>query len=539
MRALPLTLLLLAACASAQVEQDPPDRVEDRNALRQAAFAAAQRGEAAAAAEAFLALARLEPDDPQWVVQAADHLGKAGRFNDAMDLLEETRKRFPDVLSLPAMLARTFHLKADTMVAEGVRDANVVFYYQDAARTAERVLAVDPRHLDARLILASAQYQLGAYDEALAAAEVAVEQHPDEYGGHAMVGRIRFQRFVEARQQLGADGLGAEQRQELTDSAAAHQERARTALLAAAKADRSRSFPRVKLGDLAAWAGDLDEALRWYGEAMAIDPNAQIDHAWLRTAVEAGRRREFYRAVQSAYGARDGATERGRGTIVWYEGQAAFDAAANLAAEVPPAERSAGWKEAARLFAIARQAVPDYADTAWWLMQAEYWAGDLAAATATAVDFARQDARRFADMIRQDEQTVAALVGMAAKAFEQGRLADSRDLNQVVAYARQTADAWNNYAFLCRETRRYEESLRAYEEALRIEPESPQLLNDAGVILQYHTRGEDALARARDHYRRAIEFAERDLAAGRLEGEALQRTRIALRDAKANLARLR
>jgi tetratricopeptide (TPR) repeat protein len=538
-----LAAALFAGCAGAQDPVTPPPveatPAQDPNALRQRAFALAQRGEASDAAEAFLALAELEPTEPEWLAQAGDQMGKAARFNDAMDLLEGARKRFPDALALTAMLARTYHLKADHMVAQGVRDANVIFYYEDAARTARQVTAVDPNHLDARLIVASALYQLGNLDAALAEAEEAVRRRPDAYGGQAMVGRVRFQRFVQTRQELGTEGLDEDRRSELVSQAAKDQDAAQAAFEAASEADQARSFPRARLGDLAAWSGNLEDAKRWYGEALAIDPKAQVDHSWLRTAVPGEERRALYQTARERYAARADADARGSGTLRWYEGQSVFDQAANVPATEPPATRTALWKEAGKLFEEAWREVPEYVDTGWWLVQSLYWGGDAAAASKAAVDFAQRDAQRFADMIRRDEQTVAALVGMAATAYGKGRLADSRDLNLVIAYARQTADAWNNYAFLCRETGRFEQSFGAYEEALRIEPESPQLLNDAAVILHYHLRGEEALTRARGYYQDAIRLAEAQLAAGNLDSAAIDRTRTALRDARANLSKLR
>ncbi|MGA0869079.1 MAG: tetratricopeptide repeat protein [Planctomycetota bacterium] len=534
---------LVAGCVGAQDPVTPPTEAttapQDPNALRQRAFSLAQRGEASDAAEAFLALAEVEPTEPEWLVQAGDQMGKAGRFNDAMDLLETARKRFPDALSLTAMLARIYHLKADHMVAQGVRDANVIFYYEDAARTARQVTDVDPDHLDARLIVASAFYQLGNLDAALAEAEEAVRRRPDAYGGQAMVGRVRFQRFVQARGELGAEGLESERRDELTKQAAADQDAARAAFEAATEADAARSFPRARLGDLAAWSGNLEAAKRWYGEALALDPKAQVDHAWLRTAVPGEDRRTLYAEARSRYAKGTDAAPRSIGTLRWYEAQSVFDQAANVPATEPPATRTALWKTAADLFAEAWREVPDYVDTGWWLVQSLYWGGDATAASEAAVDFAQRDAQRFADMIRRDEQTVAALVGMAATAYGKGRLADSRDLNLVLAYARQTADAWNNYAFLCRETGRYEQSLGAYEEALRIEPESPQLLNDAAVILHYHIRSDEALQQARRYYQDAIRLAEAQLKAGGLDDATIDRTRTALRDARANLSKLR
>ena len=75
--------------------------------------------------------------------------------------------------------------------------------------------------------------------------------------------------------------------------------------------------------------------------------------------------------------------------------------------------------------------------------------------------------------------------------------------------------------------------------ALAIEPESPQLLNDTAVILQHDLKGEENLTRARELYNKAIELAERQLAAGGLSAEEKTRTEKALSDAKLNLAEMK
>src|SRR5690606_13541072 len=155
-------------------------------------------------------------------------------------------------------------------------------------------------------------------------------RHPDAYGGHAMVGRVCLQRYVETRQQIDAANLGADERQALRDATDALRERAAKAFRAAAAADPSRPFPHAKPGDLAAWQGELDAALDAYGAALAIDPATTLDHAWLRTAVDADRRRDFYSSARERYAARPGARPALEATLTWYVAQAAFDQAANL-----------------------------------------------------------------------------------------------------------------------------------------------------------------------------------------------------------------
>lgn len=522
----------LCACASCAA-QDPPQPIAlDANALRQTAFAAQQKSEHGVAADAFLALSKLEPTEPDWVVRAGDNLGRAGRIDEAIDLLAATRKRFPDALAIQTMLARTYALKADAMRMTSGRDASVQLYYEDAVRSARAVIAIDARNLDARLVLASALLELGEAEAAFEAATAAVALQKDGYSGNALLGRVAYERFVAARR--GASDASGEARAALEALAASMKTAAGDAFRAAAKAEPSRSFPLVTLGDLAAWSDDLSGATKLYGDALALDPWAKVNHGWLRSALGGKERAALYGAAATSYAARAEAKANGTATLHWYEAQGLFDQASDAA--TPSAERTALWKRAAELFAGTLEPLPDYADTGWWLMQSRYWSGDTAGATVAATAFAKQNPRRFADMIRDDGDTIAVLVGLAAKEYEAGHIPASRDLNQVIAYARNTADDWNNWAFLCRETRAFADSLLGYERALAVEPDSPQLLNDCAVILQYHLSNPDNLARAREMYERAIGLAEKQLAAGGLSPAKEQLVATALRDAKNNLA---
>jgi tetratricopeptide (TPR) repeat protein len=401
----------------------------------------------------------------------------------------------------------------------------VVFYFEDTARVAQQVLDAHPDHLEARLLLASARFQLGDVDAAAKEAEAAVTRHPAAYGGHALVGRIAFHRFVSLRQRLDREQPAGEERTQQLAAIDAARTTAQQALEAAAAADPQRSFPRVKLGDIAAWTGQTKVALEHYLEALVLEPRAAVDHGWVRQNVSLDERTALYDAAQERLRARGGASKADQAVLAWYAAQTKWDAR--------------DWETAKKLFAATLEPLPDYSDTYYYLLQAAYWSGANEEAAKWAVTFARKAPRRFADMIRGDDQTTAVLRGMAKQRFDAGALAESRDLNQVLAFALDSADEWNNYAFLCRESAAYEESLRAYERALELEPDSPQLLNDAGVILHYHLPTPENQQRARGFYERAAKLAEEQLGAGGLSADAAERTRTALRDARSNLVKLR
>ena len=101
-----------------------------------------------------------------------------------------------------------------------------------------------------------------------------------------------------------------------------------------------------------------------------------------------------------------------------------------------------------------------------------------------------------------------------------------------------SADAWNNYAFLCRETKRFEEAFVGYQHAIEREPESPQLWNDAAVVLHYHLANDTNRTRAKQMYDRAIELANAQLAEASTTEILRQRAERAKADALLNLKEL-
>ena len=127
---------------------------------------------------------------------------------------------------------------------------------------------------------------------------------------------------------------------------------------------------------------------------------------------------------------------------------------------------------------------------------------------------------------------------LADKMFRQNDLAAARDLFRLSAEILVTsADDWNNYAFFCRETRKYEESYAAYQHAIEIDPTNPCYLNDTALILHYHLHRD--LEYAAELYGRAIEEANRVLADEKADSFVRQAAQTALRDASNNLALLK
>jgi tetratricopeptide (TPR) repeat protein len=169
---------------------------------------------------------------------------------------------------------------------------------------------------------------------------------------------------------------------------------------------------------------------------------------------------------------------------------------------------------------------------------------DHDAAETLAAAYAGASAVGFADVLRslppEQRSEVAGIVRfLGDRAHRDQRKDHSRDLNHVIACLLDSADAWNNYAFLCRETKRFDEAYAGYQHAIEKEPDSPQLWNDAAVILQYHLPSPANAQKAREMYTHAIALADKTLAESGSSELARDRARQARTDAEKNLAELK
>ncbi len=521
-----LALVCLVPAQQKPAQNDatkPAPTSQELDALRQRAFAAENDNRHGEAADAFLALSRAEPERVDWVIAAGRCLVASGRGRAAVDLLDGAQQRFSGSLEVKAMLARA--LLRQTETERGLLHPEVAWV--DAAELAEAVLAIDADHEDSRLVLAQARYLLGDWEQAVQQAEEAVKRHPQRAGAHLLLGRIAADRFRALLRQYETEKPEGQAAADLVGRIDAERQAARAAYERAAGLDRKRPMPHIALGQLAWLDKKDDEGRAHFADALAIDPDVNLDHDAMCKGLDWQARALLYARVRERHAA--GGTSRPEkvATLLFHEGRARFD--------------GGEWQAARADFDKALAANPAATNNHWYLFLCAWRLDDHDAAEKHAVAYAAAGAPAFADVVRALGGELRGEVGavlkfLADRAHAQKRIEASRDLNHVLACLRDSADAWNNHAFLCRETGRFDDALSSYQHALEKEPDSPQLLNDTAVILQYHLKSHEHMVKARSLYARAIKLADKQLSDARVAGDAREGAKRAKADALANLA---
>lgn len=520
----PPLIPLLAACAPAQVPAPAPSAPGATLALRERAFGAENQGRFRDAADAFLELARLEPDRVEWMVSAGRCLGLAGRYGEAIDLLDAARRRLPGMIDLPAMLARTYLLQGER--DPGIGDPSG--YWERAAELAAEVLRLEPNHEDSRLILSQARYRQGDFAAAQREAELAAQQHPRRPGAFILLGRMHLDRCRMLHRGLSATDLPAQVRADLIGELDAARQQATTALQRAAELDPSRAHPYVLLAQLAQLDGRGQAAAQYLLQALALDPDAVADHGPIEAELTPAARAAAYASARTAGEAR-GLPPRKLAVLWFHEGKSRY--------------QDGDWRAALAAFDRTLALDPQAVNAHYYATFCAFRLERLDLAESHAADFAAASAKGFADIVgklpaEQRTEATALLQYLADQAWRGGRRIAARDLLHTTAILLDTADAWNNCALARRDTGQFEGALDAYRAALELEPDSPQLLNDYAVVLHRHVPNAANLARARNLYERAIALADLQLKDPNLPAAVRTRTEQARQDAQQNLADL-
>lgn len=468
------------------------------------------------AIEAWRAQIQASADDPELRLEAVRMMLRHGHLNDALDTCERAVARFKADYDLNFTMALCCQQKAEVFQRTQGGAANAGYYLEDAVTFATTAKKLRPEAREPRAVLGTALFALGRNAAAMQEARELVGRFPKHPGGFILVGNLLFDDYMAARR----DGtLDARQLITLAN-------RVRSSFETAIGLDGSRALPYRRLGDLAAWEGKVDLARAGYLEGLARDPARGGPLAWIDRNTAPRLRLAYYRKVLARFrelGAQPGPA---LADLHWYAGLAAF--------------AKEKWRGARDHMRASHRFNENYLNALYYSGLASFQLGEQDAALRDFAAFAGKAPRDLAAAIdasgRARKGYLGILSSLADRAHQQGDLAASRDLNHALALALDDADHWNNFAFLCRETGRYEDAYEAYLSALDRSPKDPALLNDCALILQYHLKRD--LDQARKLYRAAIQSARTLLGDPEASAGAKASARQALRDARSNLQKL-
>ncbi len=517
-----LVCLLSIACV-AQEKASPPTgpqlapEVTDLAGTLGAAEKAARRGKVLDGAKLFDRLFLSNEKDARPLQKKVDFLLRYRYLNDALDAAQAALEKFPKDLELLTGMALACQRKAEEMAATKGGGLNAGLYLEDAIDYAGKAIAVNPNKREPKVIRGLALYALGRKKEARVLAADLMKRHGHHPSGFLLMGQILFDDYQKG---VTRKTLKKEARFRLVGEL-------RRILNKAAELDKSRYTPHRRLADLAAWEGELDQALGHYAEALARNPKKGAPFDWLAKRATPVQRTELLNKAIARFHELGVAEKKLLADLEWQRGLATFEAK--------------DWKLCVESLTRAFQIRSDYLNALYYGGLASYELGKHEQALFLFTVFARKSPGGFVQALQSSGDSgkayAAILRYLAGVANRKNDAAASRDLNRVLAEYEDDVDAWNNYAFLCRETRAYEKSWTAYNEALRKSPKDPQILNDAAVILQYHLHRE--LGKAERMYQQAIREAKKLLRNKKIRAAARARATTSLRDATMNLKKLR
>ncbi|MEZ5987826.1 MAG: hypothetical protein R3F30_01605 [Planctomycetota bacterium] len=515
---LPALLTLCAALPAqdpAPEAKDPAQEAQTRPAADPIALE--KDGKPAEALAAWKQRAADAPDAVEPRREALRLLVQTGAVEEALGFGEEAVERFAKDGRLMAELAKAYLRMAELVAAGKGGDRDLRETLEDAEIQAFSALEVLPDDLDAMTVQAMALHHLGRLDAAEEAARKLMEKHPAHPAGALLVGEVLFRRYELAAR----DGdVPEEERFNILG-------RARQAFTEAARRDPARFQPYRRLGDLSWFQGDKNQCYKWYAQALARDPVRGAPLDWIRTQVPAMARVTLFQ---------EAADERAKLAPDDARSRAALLYDAGLAANAVPNP-----KLCAEAMEAAFRGDEALVDALYYAGMSRYDLEEWEKARVAISEYSRRAWARLAETMRGATKEQAAalsdkLLYLAGSAYKARDLGGSREIQHALAAFHDTADRWNDYAFLCRETGLYEESYAGYRKALDKSPDDPNLLNDCALILQYHLRRD--LDDARAMYEKAIANAKAIVKDRKADEGAKARARQAISDASGNLAKL-
>lgn len=487
----------------------------------------------------LLLLLPLQSDPMQEALASAAEQAAAQNWAAAVKVLEDAGAASSEDVQVRATHARYRMRLTEAQIASGaIGGLDAVDAWLDVAEMLGGVCAMTGAPDTAWVDYSEAMLNTGDLVEALAVVAAGLEELGDSAALHQQGGRVEM---ALARK---AEGTGD---QEARDE---HYAAAEAAFRAAMKAAPKSAAPCERLGELqwTRWhAGNMEDdalrasAVKSWTEAARRDPQG-LDlgnmQAWLGA--------EALPALDLVVAARPdealpywfrGMAHHASGAEHWPQLKADFEKVLELNPQFTNAYYFLGDGAVQRGVWQATQAGDEEAAKRAYQAAAGYWAlylkdfgGTYRQQLAAQPDGGRGVAEQFDYLAGQ-------LVVRGIFIPEEDRQTGITLLRFAVALAPDFAYGWQNLAFFLREAGEYESARDAYAKAHELVPDDPQVMSDYAVIFHYYLKSDDD--KALELYERAVARAQELLDGGGLSPEDENRYRIALRDARTNISKLK
>lgn len=475
--------------------------------------------------EAHDLLSKLKDTAPQdirvWMALGRTELA-LGMSDDAVTSLLAAQNVDPENYEVLLALGKALFEQGRSHAASGDHEG-AGYAFMDARRFLEKAASKNAKSAEPLLFASRAERARGDVEAALPLIEGATQADPKNTEAQLELGSQLY--FAAAAAQEAGDGVKAK----------AARDRAKAAYEAVLAADAKNGFAWNGLGWLHLQGGDSAKSIEAFAKSVAANPTVDDSYRQLirQLADTKENKTKLVGLLDSAVLASktfssDEERRFGQGMAYYYRAKVKGllrDAKGQASDLTDSANAWPGFKPACAIESAVTQ----------------YTIGDYPAAVAQLKPVIDSDLEGLASAVYNSvdaNQTLISLRGLADQMVRAERLEDAREVFKLVANAAPTvATDWNNYAFFCRETQRYEESYAAYTRALELSPDDAGILNDTALILQYHLKRD--LEYALDLYERAVQAGNRVLEDSNADSFAKDAAAIAVRDATNNSRMLR
>ncbi len=543
-RFVPLAATLVISCASVPaVAADPAvpaepaiaADVDGRIAAGRALLDAGKPKEAEAVFEAAAASDAQSLRTRQWVIRS---WLPQGRVNDSLDAIDALAKEGAKGPALDYLYGMAFAFKGREYAQQKVQGQIVDMAFSDAVDYLTKATAAEPvLYKDAFVPLAEAAWFQQKLDVARDAAEKAVAADAGSADAAMMLGRIALSQYVATKE----DAARAADADRHWETARRSFDAAATSLRAVPERRAEAAAALVELGHVHAWKGQLDEASRAYGAAIALAPDRVNFSQVLGTLQGTDKFLAMLEAATAEFAKLHAPDSKDDAALLWWLGWARYEQKQYAEAEDALSRAYAkndGYLNSWYYIALARYQQKDY-EGAFDALRRNWdeSSEDLVASLASNKDVNLAILDYLVGWAAQGDRTFAAA------------LLSEMQANTAPTVARY----WNNMGLFYRDageplrasgneddrktaTSYFETAYRAYSAAHELTPDDPSIQNDLAVMLHYYLDRD--LERAAELYKRATERATLELARADLPADLRSLYEIALRDSKNNLAKL-